>query len=67
MNTPLDKPIHRTNINLFAEDVEEMKKMYGVGWTTRVRDMVHAHVKMKAKNTTFDPAPYIIDSGATDE
>lgn len=36
--------LHRTNINLYAEDVEFLKRHYGWGWSERVRDLVCEHV-----------------------
>lgn len=40
-----DEPLHRTNINLFASDVLDLKRLYGWGWTEKVRELVHAHLK----------------------
>lgn len=42
-----DEPLHRTNINLFAEDVEDLKRLHGWGWTEKVRELVRAHLRHK--------------------
>ena len=42
-----DIPLSRTNLNLFAEDKVAMYRFYGNGWTEKVRDLVHQHVKQK--------------------
>lgn len=42
-----DEPLHKTNINLYASDVEWLKHVYGWGWSERIRNLVHAHVKRK--------------------
>jgi len=42
--------LHRTNINLYASDVEWLRNQYGWGWTERVRDMLHEGItKAKAR------------------
>ena len=34
------RKVHRTNLHLWAEDVEYLRRIFGHGWTTHVRDMV---------------------------
>lgn len=46
----MSRKIHRTNINLWAEDVEYLRRIFGFGWTNQVRDMVQKKVQeIKAK------------------
>ena len=45
---------HRTNINLFASDVEWLQKKYGHGWTERVRDIVRTHVQIRKERDFYD-------------
>ena len=40
-----DSDLHRTNINLYASDVEWLRNQYGWGWTERVRDVLHEYVR----------------------
>lgn len=39
------RKVHRTNINLWAEDVEYLRRIFGYGWTNQVRDLVSKKVK----------------------
>ena len=39
--------LHRTNINLYEEDVEWLQKTYGYGWTERVREMLHKDIQIQ--------------------
>lgn len=41
-----DEPLHKTNINLYSTDVEDMKKLYGYGWSEVVRNLVRKHVRV---------------------
>ena len=34
----------RTNINLYAEDIEFLKLHMGYGWTTQVRELIREYV-----------------------
>jgi hypothetical protein len=36
---------HRTNLNLYTEDVEYMQRVYGRGWTEQARDIIHQELK----------------------
>ena len=38
-------PLHRTNINLYEEDVEWLRERFGQGWTEWIRDLVHETAK----------------------
>lgn len=40
MTAPSPEPLHRTNINLFAADVEQLRKRYGTGWSEQIRNLV---------------------------
>lgn len=37
----------KTTLNLWAYDVREMERLYGRGWSEKVRDLVHEHLKSK--------------------
>ena len=39
------RKVHRTNLHLWAEDVEYLRRIFGHGWTTHVRDMVSKKVR----------------------
>lgn len=49
-----DEPLHKTNINLYSTDVEDMKKLYGYGWSEVVRNLVRSHVAKKFQNEQED-------------
>lgn len=49
-----DEPLHKTNINLYSTDVEDMKKLYGYGWSEVVRNLVRSHVAKKFQNKQED-------------
>lgn len=36
--------LHRTTLNLYAEDVEFLERYHGYGWTEIVRDEIHKRV-----------------------
>lgn len=40
-----DEPLHKTNINLYQRDVEDMKRVYGYGWSEVVRNLVRQHLE----------------------
>lgn len=40
-----DEPLHKTNINLYASDVERMKKLHGYGWSEVVRNLVKDYAR----------------------
>ena len=40
---------HRTNINLYIDDVAYLRQRYGYGWTEYVRDIVHQHVREECR------------------
>ena len=39
--------LHRTNINLYATDVEWLRKKYGYGWTEKVREIIHDWTRVR--------------------
>ena len=45
MNAPSDEPLHKTLINLYKTDVDYMKKKWGQGWSTIVRELIRSHIK----------------------
>jgi len=46
---------HRTNLNLFRTDVDWLVCTYGYGWTEKVRDIVHEHIKAKLAQVSSPP------------
>ena len=42
-----DPKLHRTNINLYQEDIDWFKHIHGWGWTERIRDIIHRYVAKK--------------------
>lgn len=47
--------LHRTNINLYEEDVAFLKSKYGYGWTESIREIVHAAVdEMQLPSMTLE-------------
>lgn len=42
-----DEPLHKTNINLYQRDVEDMKRVYGWGWSEVIRNLVRKHMDYK--------------------
>ena len=55
------EPLHRTNIYLFASDVEYLHRTIGFGWTEKVRELVHdwVHAERQADQITnyLHPTP----------
>ncbi len=49
-----DEPLHKTNINLYASDVEDMKRMYGYGWSEVVRNILRKHVRVAIWNELME-------------
>ncbi len=47
---------HRTNLNLFTEDVAYMQHAYGRGWTEQARDIIHQEIK-EIKKRTYQLTP----------
>lgn len=50
-----DEPLHKTNINLYCSDVEQMKEHYGYGWSEVVRNLVRRHLKEKILDYYMEP------------
>lgn len=40
----MTEPFHRTNINLYAIDVDWLRSAFGYGWTEKVREVIHDYV-----------------------
>jgi len=48
MPTPtLHEPITKITVNIFTADYEELKRIYGQGWSVRLRDMVRDHLRIR--------------------
>lgn len=48
--------LHRTNINLYEEDVKFLESYHGYGWSNQVRNIVHERVKALQAETKKEPA-----------
>jgi hypothetical protein len=46
---PSAYPLRRLNINLYDADCREMERLYGRGWSEKVRALVREHVKARRK------------------
>lgn len=42
-----DEPLRKCTLNLFRKDVVELERLYGRGWTEKVRELVNIHVNNK--------------------
>ena len=40
MPPPADRPLRKVTLNLFADDVAQLERRYGRGWTEQVRRVV---------------------------
>ena len=48
MPTPtLDEPTTKITVNIFTTDYKELKRIYGQGWSTRLREMVRDHLRIR--------------------
>lgn len=45
MPSPSIKPLEKITLNLFADDCDEMRRLYSRGWTEKVRQLVEQHIK----------------------
>ena len=46
MPTPtLDEPITKVTLNLWSSDHAELKRIYGDGWSSRVREIIRKHLR----------------------
>jgi hypothetical protein len=64
MNSP---SFHRTNLNLYTEDVIYLQLRYGRGWTEQAREIIHKHIKIKkemASHVGITQQFYIIDEAS---
>lgn len=46
-------PLTKTTLNLFTEDVEWFQKIYGQGWSTELRGIVHRY-RVSRSRPDFD-------------
>ncbi len=44
MNNPLYKKV---TLNLYLADVQDLARLYGYGWSERVRELIHDHLRNK--------------------
>jgi hypothetical protein len=50
--------LHRTNLNLYTDDVEWLQKTYGYGWTEQAREIIHRHLHEKRLIESDNPLEY---------
>jgi len=56
MPPPLSRPSTKVNLLLFDDDIEEMRRIYGRGWTAEVRRLVEAHVREHKERSCLTPS-----------
>lgn len=58
MNAPLDRPAHKVPILLYDDDVAYYQRLYGTGWTGRIRELVAKDVRARkvAQQTKEKPS-----------
>lgn len=44
-----DDPLKRIAVNLYLADYVAMRQLYGSGWSTKVRELVRAHLSNRIK------------------
>lgn len=49
---PSSEPLQRTDLNLYAADIDFLKRTYGQGWTTYIRELVRKDVEAKPRVRT---------------
>ena len=42
-----DEPIRKVTLNLYVQDIKDMERLYGRGWTEVVRNLVHMRLAIK--------------------
>lgn len=40
-----DKPLRKVLMNFYRDDVEELERIFGNGWTSEVREIVSRHLR----------------------
>jgi len=49
MPVPKDDPVTKCTIFLYDNDIEEMKRRFGYGWSARIRGIIHLWLKNQNK------------------
>lgn len=49
MPTPAAAPLRKVTLNLYDEDVQILKRVYGHGWSTHIRDEIHIDAQATKK------------------
>lgn len=44
-------PLLKVTLNLYADDVAKMERLYGRGWSVTVRELVREHVTKHTQET----------------
>lgn len=45
-----DSPLRKITLNLYDEDVVRLERRYGYGWSQKVRELIHDHVRPAPEN-----------------
>lgn len=60
-----ERPLRKVTLNLFATDCDAMARRYGHGWSEKVRDLVHEHIRheyaclrMESDQETMSPGSW---------
>jgi hypothetical protein len=48
-----DDPLRKVTLNLYEADCQWMERMYGHGWTERIRQHIHNEVAYRSITTPF--------------
>lgn len=41
---PSDRPLQKVTMNFYRDDVAELVRIYGPGWTSEVRELISRHL-----------------------
>lgn len=44
-----DEPLRKVTVNLYDSDVIDMQRLYGQGWSTELRRILHYHLLALSK------------------
>lgn len=51
MPAPSSEPLQKLSLNLFASDVAKLKTIYGSGYQTEIREIVHTFLKERVEQS----------------
>jgi hypothetical protein len=53
-----ENPIYRTTVWLYLRDVEDLERIYGRGWSSQVREIIHRHLRERRARATAHNGAY---------